>query len=446
MNNFSGNISISGVFTSGSVRASIANNYAGGLVGYVNMRGQSKGASITNSYSVASVQNNTIGPGGLIGNYTGVVSENVTLSNVYSAGTLTVVDTLRSRYGLVGNMTNGTHKPVIINSFWDTDITGALAVAPFTIAGSTAKSTSEMKSLTTFSAWPIVEGWEAFNFSTPANFWGICSAVNDGYPFLLWEYSTDPCLSAASAPSITSISPASSSGTLSVAFTAPTSDGGAVISNYKYSLDNGATWVTRSPSATTSPLVIQGLNNGTSYQIKLLAINSVGEGAASTAVSGTPLTSASAPTITAITASSGALSVAFTAPTLNGGAPISNYKYSLDNGATWITRSPASTSSPLAITGLTNGTSYQLKLLAINSQGDGAASSAVSGTPVAPSPTTSASPAATPAPLTTPAATLAVTGSNLLGNWGFVVATFFVGLALVLISGARRREPHQGKG
>jgi hypothetical protein len=33
-----------------------------------------------------------------------------------------------------------------------------------------------------------------------------------------------------------------------------------------------------------------------------------------------------------------------------------------------------------------------------------------------------------------------------LGNWGFVVATFFVGLALVLISGARRREPHQGKG
>jgi hypothetical protein len=201
MNNFSGNISISGVFTSGSVRASIANNYAGGLVGYVNMRGQSKGASITNSYSVASVQNNTIGPGGLIGNYTGVVSENVTLSNVYSAGTLTVVDTLRSRYGLVGNMTNGTHKPVITNSFWDTDITGALAVAPFTIAGSTAKSTSEMKSLTTFSAWAIVEGWESFNFSTPTNFWGICSGVNDGYPFLLWEYSTNPCVSPPAASS-----------------------------------------------------------------------------------------------------------------------------------------------------------------------------------------------------------------------------------------------------
>jgi hypothetical protein len=150
---------------------------------------------------VASVQNNTIGPGGLIGNYTGVSAEDVTLSNVYSAGTLTVEDTLRSRYGLVGNMTNGTYKPVITNSFWDTDITGALAVAPFTIAGSTAKSTSEMKSLTTFGAWPIVEGWEAFNFSTPTNFWGICSGVNDGYPFLLWEYSTNPCVSPSAASS-----------------------------------------------------------------------------------------------------------------------------------------------------------------------------------------------------------------------------------------------------
>jgi hypothetical protein len=78
--------------------------------------------------------------------------------------------------------------------------------------------------------------------------------------------------------------------------------------------------------------------------------------------------------------------------------------------------------------------------LAINSQGDGVASSAVSGTPVAPSPTTSAAPATTPASLTTPAATLAVTGSDLVSNWGFVVTTFFVGLALLLISGFRSRE------
>ena len=222
MNNFSGNISISGVFTSGSVRASIANNYSGGLVGYVNMRGQGKGASITNSYSVASVQNKTLSPGGLIGNYTGVSAEDVTLSNVYSAGILTAEDTLRSRYGLVGNMTNGTYKPVITASFWDTAITGALAAGPVTIAGVTAKSTSEMKSLTTFSAWPIVDGWEAFNFSTPTNFWGICSGVNDGYPFLLWEYVADPCVSPTSSSS-SAAAPSPSPSATSLATTGTTS-------------------------------------------------------------------------------------------------------------------------------------------------------------------------------------------------------------------------------
>jgi outer membrane protein OmpA-like peptidoglycan-associated protein len=55
-----------------------------------------------------------------------------------------------------------------------------------------------MKALATFSAgvnrWSIVDGWEPFSTtSTPAKIWGICSRVNDGYPFLLWEYTTDPC-------------------------------------------------------------------------------------------------------------------------------------------------------------------------------------------------------------------------------------------------------------
>jgi hypothetical protein len=34
--------------------------------------------------------------------------------------------------------------------------------------------------------------------------WGICSGVNGGYPFLLWEYSTDPCVSQGSSNPVTS--------------------------------------------------------------------------------------------------------------------------------------------------------------------------------------------------------------------------------------------------
>ena len=422
-----------GNFDSGTIRYSA---YLGsiGSSNSVAMTGSFTGATnlgnTVDSYARATMSGATPTKGGMNG------FQNVRVSRGYAAST-------GANFGITANNAGTT---TMSNSFWDTTLSTTNPRPDGSpITGATGKTTAQMTDISTYTAagWDIVSGWEAFSTSGTPKIWGICSQENNGYPFLLWEYSTNPCASLASAPSITSVTPASSSGSLSVAFSAPTSDGNLAITNYKYSIDNGATWVTRSPISTTSPLVIQGLTNGTSYQIKLLAINSLGDGSASIAVSGTPLTTSSAPTITSITASSGALSLAFTAPTSNGGAPISNYKYSLDNGATWITRSPASTSSPLAITGLTNGTSYQVKLLAVNSQGDGAASSAATGTPVAPSPTTSAAPATTAASLTAPAATLAVTGSNLLGNWGFVVATLFVGLALVLISGARRREPEQ---
>jgi hypothetical protein len=87
----------------------------------------------------------------------------------------------------------------------------------------------------------------------------------------------------------------------------------------------------------------------------------------------------SAPSIDSITAGDGQLSVAFTAPSSDGGSAITGYEYSTDNGATWV--SAASTSSPIVITGLTNGTVYDVKLRAVNAEGDGAASAAVSETP-----------------------------------------------------------------
>jgi hypothetical protein len=97
---------------------------------------------------------------------------------------------------------------------------------------------------------------------------------------------TVPGATAPTAPTITGITPGDT--TLSVAFTAPSSDGGAAITNYKYSTDDGSTWTAVSPAATTSPILISGLTNGTPYQVKILAVNSVGDGAPSDAVSGTP--------------------------------------------------------------------------------------------------------------------------------------------------------------
>jgi len=129
---------------------------------------------------------------------------------------------------------------------------------------------------------------------------------------------------------------------------------------------------------------------GTTYRI---AIDGYGGATGATSLAGsftaaTPTpgpTAPAAPTGLVATPGNASASIAFNAGASNGAA-ITNYKYSLDNGASWTTRSPSSTASPIAITGLTNGTSYSIKLRAINTAGDGVPSDTVSVTPAAPTP------------------------------------------------------------
>jgi hypothetical protein len=89
----------------------------------------------------------------------------------------------------------------------------------------------------------------------------------------------------AAAPTIDSI--VATSGTLTVYFT-PGAARGSTTSNYQYSTNNGSTWTTRSPTATTSPLTIGSLTDGTSYTIRLRAVTNAGNSDSSTAVTETP--------------------------------------------------------------------------------------------------------------------------------------------------------------
>ena len=95
----------------------------------------------------------------------------------------------------------------------------------------------------------------------------------------------------------------------------------------------------------------------------------------------TPTVTPSRPLNLSYAAGAGFVDVSFTAPENNGGFNITNYSYSIDNGSTWITRAPQSTTSPLRINGLTDGTTYQIKLKAINPSGAGPESTAVSAKP-----------------------------------------------------------------
>ena len=85
----------------------------------------------------------------------------------------------------------------------------------------------------------------------------------------------------------------------------------------------------------------------------------------------------SAPTGIVITPSSGSLSVKFTAGAA-GTSPITTYKYSLNGGTTWATRQSGTTASPIAITGLVNGTTYSVSIRAVSLVADGTASTAIS--------------------------------------------------------------------
>jgi predicted RNA-binding protein with TRAM domain len=191
----------------------------------------------------------------------------------------------------------------------------------------------------------------------------------------------------ADAPTITSIT--SGNTTLSVAFTAPGNNGGSAITNYKYSIDGGTTFTAIYPGQTTSPILIPGLVNGTSYNVQLRAVNAAGDGTATASTVATPKI-ISAPTITGVSAGSASLTISFTAPADNAGYTITDYQYTTDQGSTYY--SFGQTTSPYTITKvsasgnavLVNGTSYNLQIRAVAAGPVyGSNSSPTSGTPVA---------------------------------------------------------------
>jgi uncharacterized protein (TIGR02145 family) len=165
----------------------------------------------------------------------------------------------------------------------------------------------------------------------------------------------------------TSVVATAGNSSASVAFVAPTNNGGSALTGYTVTSNpNGIT-----AFGSTSPINVTGLTNGTAYTFTVVATNSVGSSVASSASTAvTPATVPSAPTAAVATAGNSSASVAFVAPTNNGGSAITGYT---------VTSSPSNisvsgTTSPINVTGLTNGTSYTFTVVATNSVGSSVAS------------------------------------------------------------------------
>ena len=130
-----------------------------------------------------------------------------------------------------------------------------------------------------------------------------------------------------------------------------------------------ASVVTYPATGDTSPITITGLTNDTEYLMSLIAVNAAGESVASNSVSVTPATTApDAPTIDSIALGDGQVVIAVT-PGADNGLPITGYTAVCLNTISDSSLVSSST-SPITVSGLTNGVSYVCVVSAANGAGN----------------------------------------------------------------------------
>lgn len=173
---------------------------------------------------------------------------------------------------------------------------------------------------------------------------------------------------------------------VSVAFSAPVQIGTGIPTYTATSSPGGFT-----ASGASSPLVVTGLSNGTSYTFTVTATNNFGSTTSAPSSAVTPAVAPSTPGAPTPTRGDTSVSLSWTAPS-NGGSAITDYliQYSSDSGSSWTTFADGTSATTSAtVTGLTNGTSYVFRIAAVNVAGTSSYSSASTavtpaGVPVAP--------------------------------------------------------------
>ena len=124
---------------------------------------------------------------------------------------------------------------------------------------------------------------------------------------------------------------------------------------------------------------IMGLENGTTYDVRVIGVNSNGRGVASPWKSAIPVGSIGVPSGVTLTAGIGTIAVEWQPPNTGDTPTAYTVEWKRNSDTQWSS-SPDAT-SPHTISGLTNGTSYNVRVFAVVGGNEGEPSTPISATP-----------------------------------------------------------------
>jgi hypothetical protein len=229
-----------------------------------------------------------------------------------------------------------------------------------------------------------------FDTNGPLSIGSHSMSVTDGsssnWASIMASFAPAPAATTSTPPQ--SLVATSGNAQVGLSWSAPSSNGGASLTQYLIydRLTGGPTfslYSTTSPSTTST--TVTSLSNSQSYDFEVVAQNSVGTSSPSNIASSTPMaTVPGAPQSLTATASNTQASLSWSAPASNGGSGLTQYLvYDRTTGSPsfglYATTSPSQTTS--TVTSLTNNTSYDFEVLAQNGIGTSSPSNIATATP-----------------------------------------------------------------
>ena len=206
-----------------------------------------------------------------------------------TAGTCSVTATKAAEGGYLESTSNAititiekADQTILMSQMTDRDFSAApITVAPASGSGSPVVLESRT---------PNVCAAEAFTISMRDS--GVCSITasvaegrnHNAAPSIIRSFEIRAVVPFA--PAITSVAP--SDATVTVTFT-PGLSGGASITTYRYSVDDGVRWTDLPDGTISSPIVIGNLPNDVEAKVRIMAVNRIGNGARSNMKAATPV-------------------------------------------------------------------------------------------------------------------------------------------------------------